>query len=127
MCENIRVPPPPPSWGHARAIRDFLVAVADAEGVQGFKVFVRPPPPPPPPRKNYSIFIEDFRKNQEKIVNNQVQSSNRPPPPPPPPLCKFEPAIKKSLIRPWIPGEGGVTLVFSNIRRFGLFFGGLKF
>ena len=73
-------------------IQDFLIAVADPEGVQG--VPVEPPPPPPPETKLFH-FHGDFRENQEKIAKNQVQITNRTP------FCKFVPHIKKSWIRPW--------------------------
>ena len=62
-------------------------AVVDPEKVQGVRSN-------PHLWQNYSIFMENFQKNHEKIANNQLQSANRTP------LCKFEPPIKKSWIRP---------------------------
>ena len=50
----------------------------------------------PPLRHSYSIFMGNFQKNLDKILNNQVQLPNRTP------LCKFEPPIQKSWIRPML-------------------------
>ena len=50
----------------------------------------------PPLGLKYLIFMENFQKNQETLINDLIKLTNQIP------LCKFEPPIKTSWIRPCV-------------------------